>query len=373
MNFVPDNRYTSSLYVGDLHPGITEQLLYSVFSFYGTIVSIKVYHKPSKTRSLKYAFINFLHPTQAKMAMNLLNFEPLLGQPIRIMRWQRDPSSRKSGEGNVFIKNLDKNIDNRSLYDTFSLFGEVLSCKIAMGESGSKGYGFVHFESVNAARNCISKINGMLLNGKKVYACKFLPREQRIQLPTSNKADTSSVYVKNFADSLNDQSLGSLFEKYGPIVSSKVIKDSFGKSRGFGFVRFADEKNAEAAMNELNGKLINGRELHTSRAQTAPQRRFNVERKPFKKPMPVIKKKTSGRCQQLNEKVEHFRNYIGDGRYRFSTYSHIISQKPTSSGDSANGPTFAYFPKTNCPIRCPFVMKKQVNNLKYSREFSGLE
>ena len=304
------------------------------------------------------------------MAMNLLNFEPLLGQPIRIMRWQRDPSTRKSGEGNVFIKNLDKNIDNRSLYDTFSLFGEVLSCKIAMGENGSKGYGFVHFESMDAARNCISKINGMLLNGKKVYACKFLPREQRMQLPTNNKAATTSVYVKNFADNLNDQSLGSIFEKYGPIVSSKVIKDSAGKSRGFGFVCFADEKNAEAAMNELNGKLINGKELYTSRAQTVPQRRFTVERKMFKKPMLLVKKKMSGRCRQLDEKADNFGNYIGDGRYHFSRYSHIISQNPTSSGDSANVSSFACFPKTNCSVKYPFVMKKHA---KYFQEFSGLE
>jgi len=42
------------------------------------------------------------------------------------------------------------------------------SIQIAMDEHGSKGYGFVHFETEEAARSSIEKVNGMLLNGKKV-------------------------------------------------------------------------------------------------------------------------------------------------------------------------------------------------------------
>jgi polyadenylate-binding protein len=72
--------------------------------------------------------------------------------------------------GNVFFKNLDKTIDNKALYDTFSAFGNILSCKIACDDQGSKGYGFVHFETEEASKQAIEKVNGMLLNGKKVSA-----------------------------------------------------------------------------------------------------------------------------------------------------------------------------------------------------------
>lgn len=60
-------------------------------------------------------------------------------------------------------------VPTQALYDTFSLFGNILSCKVATDDAGeSKGYGYVHYETGVSANMAIAKINGMLIAGKQV-------------------------------------------------------------------------------------------------------------------------------------------------------------------------------------------------------------
>lgn len=176
---------------------------------------------------MEWDFLTFTNESflfTAERALDTMNFDVLKGKPIRIMWSQRDPSLRRSGVGNVFIKNLDKTIDNKAMYDTFSAFGNILSCKVAtdMSNGESKGYGFVHFETEEAALNAIQKVNGMLLNGKKVYVGRFVPRKDR-EMELGEKARKfTNVYIKNINDDYDEGRLTEMFQKYGKINSVKV-------------------------------------------------------------------------------------------------------------------------------------------------------
>lgn len=317
----------SSLYVGDLHPDVNEAILFEKFSAAGPVLSIRVCRDNASRLSLGYAYVNFQQPADAERALDTMNFDLLHGKPMRIMWSQRDPATRRSGAGNIFIKNLDKVIDNKSIYDTFSLFGNILSCKVAVDDEGnSKGYGFVHFETEEAAQNAIQKVNGMLLAGKKVFVGKFQPRAQRMREMGETAKKFTNVFVKNFGEDLDESKLEKVFSKFGEISSCAVMTDGEGKSKGFGFVAFKNSEDAEKAVNEMHEQSIDGSEnkLFVCRAQKKSERQAELKRK-----YEMQKAERMQRYQGVNLYVKNLDDTVDDEglRKHFEPFGKITSAK----------------------------------------------
>ncbi|XP_068321040.1 polyadenylate-binding protein 3-like [Pyrus communis] len=268
-----------SLYVGDLDPSVNEAQLYDLFNQMGQIVSIRVCRDQNRMHSLGYAYVNYGDPQHAANALEVLNFTPINGKPIRIMYSHRDPSIRKSGKANVFIKNLDKSIDHKALLDTFSTFGNVLSCKVALDSSGqSKGYGFVQFDNEESAQEAIKKLNKMLINGKLVYVGLFQRGQERNR--QNESPHFTNVYVKNLSETTTDEDLKKIMGEHGNITSAVVMRDGSGKSRCFGFVNFEKPEAAAAAIEKLNGSTISGdKVLFVGRAQRKSEREAELRAK----------------------------------------------------------------------------------------------
>ncbi|CAF3402323.1 unnamed protein product [Rotaria socialis] len=333
------NNPMASLYVGHLHAGVTEAMLFDKFASAGTILSIRVCRDMITRRSLGYAYVNFQEAADAKLALDTMNFDILCGRPLRIMWQQRDRALHKSGVNNVFIKNLDKSIDNKSLYDTFSAFGNILSCKIMTDESGQpKGFGFVHFESQEAADIAINKVNGMLLADKKVFVGRFSSRNQRTD--PSGPRKFTNIFLKNFGDQLDEEKFRELFSKYGKITSLKLVTDDSGHSKGFGFCSFDTPEEAEQAVENLNGFTVGDKQLFVGRFQKKNQRLSQMKRK-----KEVERQEPMNKYQGVNLYIKNLDDTIDNEclRKEFSKFGMITSAKIMSENGRSKGFGFVCF------------------------------
>lgn len=316
---------SASLYCGNLHPDVTEAMLFEIFNQIGMVASIRVCRDAATRRSLGYAYINFHNVPEAERAMDQLNYSSIKGRAIRLMWSQRDPSLRKSGVGNIFIKNLEKNIDNKSLHDTFSSFGNILSCKVVTDEGGnSLGYGFVHYERKQDAEEAIKTLNGMLLNGKVVYVGPHIPKRDRMSKAEELRRNFTNVYVKNMDPSVDSEGLYKLFEEFGPIVSHVVMTGEDGQSRCFGFVNFQNHEDAVKAVEEMDGKEVNGKKLYVSRAQKKSERREELKHR-----YDLRRQEQMNKYQGVNLYIKNLPEGIDDAKLHsmFSKFGNITSTK----------------------------------------------
>ncbi|PWY98264.1 polyadenylate binding protein [Testicularia cyperi] len=314
----------TSLYVGELDPTVTEAMLFEIFNMIGPVASIRVCRDAVTRRSLGYAYVNFLNAADGERAMEQLNYSLIRNRPCRIMWSQRDPQLRRTGQGNIFIKNLDQNIDNKALHDTFAAFGNILSCKVATNETGSLGYGFVHYETAEAAEAAIQHVNGMLLNDKKVYVGHHIPRKERQAKIEENRARFTNVYCKNVDLEATDDEFEALFSRYGKITSCVLQRDEEGKSKGFGFVNFENHDEAQKAVDELHDSDFKGQKLFVARAQKKSEREEELRRS-----FEVAKNEKLAKFQGVNLYLKNIPESYDDERLReeFAPFGTITSCK----------------------------------------------
>ncbi|XP_024966217.1 polyadenylate-binding protein 8-like isoform X2 [Cynara cardunculus var. scolymus] len=307
----------------------------------------------STRRSLGYGYVNYANPQDAARAMEVLNFTPLNGKAIRIMYSHRDPSVRKSGSGNIFIKNLDKAIDQKALHDTFSTFGNILSCKIATDSTGqSKGYGFVQYDSEDAAQKAIEKLNGMLLNDKQVYVGPFLRKQEREM--AVDKTKFTNVYVKNLSESTTDEELNKVFSEYGTVTSAVVMRDADGNSKCFGFVNFENAEDAAKAVDALNGQKFDNKEWYVGKAQKKHEREQELKQR-FEQAM----KEAVDKSQGLNLYIKNLDDTIDDENLKelFAPYGTITSFKVMRDPNgTSKGSGFVAFSTSEEASRALFEM-----------------
>ena len=268
-NAAPSQRVSASLYVGDLPIDLPnpEDALFSLFSKVGTVISIKVCRDINTQRSLGYAYVNFQAPADAERALETLNYTEIApGRFIRVMWSSRDPTNRKSGSNNLFIKNLDPAINVRALRDSFSVFGTVVSCKVAMNEQGkSLGYGFVQFEKDEAAKKAITAMNGAMIGTQPVKVEQFKKKSERI---AQEEKTFVSLFVKNINENTTEEDVRKVLGQFGTIEELYLSPVNPTHNSKFALIRMGSHEAAVKVIQELHEKEspISHENLFVSRA-----------------------------------------------------------------------------------------------------------
>ncbi len=82
-----------------------------------------------------------------------------------------------------------------------------------------------------------------------------------------------NIYVGNLSTDASEENLRKTFEAFGQVTSATIIKDKYsGQPRGFGFVEMPDRAEAQAAIENLNGKDLAGQQMNVSEARPRPNR-----------------------------------------------------------------------------------------------------
>jgi len=165
-----------------------------------------------------------------------------------------------------------------------------------------------------------------------------MSKKERLEKLGDQAKKYKNVFVKNFGEALNEESLAEMFKQYGEITSCVVMNDETGKSRGFGFVAFDTHEAADAAADACDGMEIEGRKITVCRAQKRAERNMELKNK-----FEAQKMERINRYQGVNLYIKNLEDGIDDERLRseFSTYGTITSAK-VMKDDRSNSKGFGF-------------------------------
>ncbi|KAK4227845.1 hypothetical protein QBC38DRAFT_443325 [Podospora fimiseda] len=190
--------------------------------------------------------------------------------------------NRIHGNRNVYIRGLHPTTDDELLHRYASRFGKVEQSKAIIDTStgACKGFGFAKFADVRDSEKCI---RGFYHLG---YEVGFARESFNARLKAEGDEGSTNLYLSNLPKRLNEIELNAIFSGYH-VVSSKILRDSMGNSRGVGFARFESREECEDIIKKYHGASIGeeGMLMQVRYADTPAQKelkRITAERRQFR-------------------------------------------------------------------------------------------
>ncbi|KAL2456449.1 Oligouridylate-binding protein 1C [Abeliophyllum distichum] len=282
-----DSSTCRSVYVGNIHPQVTEPLLQEVFSSTGALEGCKLIRKEKSS----YGFVDYFDRRSAALAIVTLNGRHLFGQPIKV-NWAYASAQREdtSSHFNIFVGDLSPEVTDATLYACFSVYPSCSDARVMWDQKTgrSRGFGFVSFRNQQDAQSAINDLNGKWLGSRQIR-CNWATKgaiggddqhnsdskniveltngtsedgqEKRNEDAPENNPQYTTVYVGNLAPEVTSLDLHRHFHALG----AGVIEDvRIQRDKGFGFVRYSTHAEAARAIQMGNARILFGKPIKCS-------------------------------------------------------------------------------------------------------------
>jgi len=173
-------------------------------------------------------------------------------------------------EYTVFVSQIFPKVDERDLFEFFSLVGRVEDIRLIRDQrtQKSKGLAYVEFWERDSVHKAVA-LTGQLLRGYPITIQVTQTAKQKEVVIAGDQP--MKLYVGNLRDIVTTEDLMPVFEAFGPVTSVEIVRDSDNKSKGYGFVVYKKKDDAETALNALNGLDLAGQAIKVGRADLSQQ------------------------------------------------------------------------------------------------------
>mmetsp|Transcript_11731 Transcript_11731/g.26174 ORF Transcript_11731/g.26174 Transcript_11731/m.26174 type:complete len:255 (-) Transcript_11731:76-840(-) len=173
----------ATIYVGNLDPKIDEEVLWELMVQCGPVANIHLPRDKITNTHQGYGFVEFKNEEDADYTIKIMNMIRLFGKPIRCNKSSQDKKTNEVG-ANLFVGNLEPEVDEKMLYDTFTAFGVLLFAKVMRDpDTGeSRGFGFISYDTFEASDAALAAMNGQFLCNRPIslsYAYKKETKGER--------------------------------------------------------------------------------------------------------------------------------------------------------------------------------------------------
>lgn len=144
---------------------------------------------------------------------------------------------------NLYIRGLSSSTTDHDLVKLCQPYGKIVSTKAILDKTTNKckGYGFVDFDSPAAAQKAVAALKTTGIQA---------------QMAKQQEQDPTNLYLSNLPMSMDEQELENMLKHFGNVISTRILRDSSGASRGVGFARMESTEKCDAVISHFNGKFI---------------------------------------------------------------------------------------------------------------------